>query len=221
MDKFESIIPESQALEILGPYFKTFAEIHEHAMQAFVNDGKYLTYKLTNGCKSTIIHDLIVDEAKNRLPFGKRCEQDTVDGLYIVIVEEVIILRFKKLGNDLTTSNQPSEQAKRFNTQKSILNGQQLRFSFIKEEPIIKPNAVNINVGYIPNRTLTGIHALYMTAPRNDKKNLWQYLFYVDGNLLSHDKPGIQEVASTKEQKRYIVDVQNHLKKDSAGEKTD
>lgn len=221
MDRINSIIPQFQALEILNPYFQTIVEIHEQAMRAFVNDGKNLTYKLSNGCKSTMIHDLIVDEAKNRLPFGNGCEYDTVDGLFVVIVEEVLILRFKKLGNDLTTSNQPSWQVKKFNTQRSIFDGKQMSFFFFKDDPIIKPDAVNINIGYIPNHTLTGIYALYVTAPKNEKKNLWEHLFYIDGILLPYETEEIPVASSPKGQKRYNVDVSHHLKKDDADEEED
>jgi len=219
--KANGIMAKPQVLEILKPYFQIFAEIYEQAMYAFINDGKSLIYKLSNRGKSTLINELVVDEAKNRLPFGNGCESDMIDGLFVVIVEQVLILRFKKLGNDLMTFNQPSGQVKRFNAQQSIFLGKQLCLPFIKEEPIIQKNSVNINVGYIPDKTLTGIHALFITAPRNEKKNLWHHPFYVDGVLLPYEKQEIPESASPKEQKRYTLDVPDHLKKDNADEEED
>ena len=219
-DRNEFIISKPQALQILNPYFPTFAEVIPTAFGTFISHcGKGL-HIMSNGAKSFNIHDYIVNEAENRFADNDNVKILKVGLLHLAIVEECLFLKFKKFSHDLSTSNQPTEQVKRFYSQQLVYGEQPFLPGIVDEEFIVKESFANINIGYILNETSTGISSLHVTCPRNSKDYWWEHTFFANGVVNLYKEQEVPKSESSDE-KRYSLDIPGHLKEGKTNEEKD
>jgi hypothetical protein len=109
--------------------------------------------------RASIIRDHIVahvretfDNVRNVVIIDKR------SGLFCLEVKGLVVVRFKKLNEQMRTSNIPTQQALAFEQQMSL--------------PDIPHDAAHINAGYSPDKLWTNLKGIFIAAP-NGKKIDW------------------------------------------------
>lgn len=110
--------------------------------------------------KANMIHEFIINEARVLLTgIEGIIVNDSIDGRFLVNIENRVLLQFKKLNRAFETSNYPTRTARAFNAQEEIAG---------------LPRCVRLTVGYRLNRLgteLAGIYILFGTKNRPS----WRY----------------------------------------------
>src|ERR1044071_1383275 len=109
--------------------------------------------------RASIIRDHIVSHAREAFDSVRNVVViDKRNGLFCLEVKGLVVVRFKKLNNQMRTSNIPTQQALAFEKQMSL--------------PEIPHDATHINAGYLPDKLWTNLKGIFVAAP-NGKKIDW------------------------------------------------
>lgn len=153
----------NQAQQLLYPLQDIFRSCIAESYQDS-QEHEYNAHELHSRTKASIIHDRIVARVKEKtqdIPNVVEFKQKRSGFLLRIIGDTLdMYVRFKKLNQQLRTSNIPTQRALAFAKQ-----GQ------LTLEELVKPT-LNLNAGYVPNRFGTELNGIFITCP-NGKKIEW------------------------------------------------
>jgi hypothetical protein len=148
-------LTQDDAEALLQPYLVEVRECYNHAWAEWEKFGETLPAMrraLSPSARARFIYDWTTDHAR-RL-FGDPDRQGvrilSVRGLFVLDVEGLALVRFKKLRPNLTTCGIPTRQ--------------QQRFAFQQPLPGMPPQATKLVAGYLLNAVEDGIDRLIVTC---------------------------------------------------------
>lgn len=116
--------------------------------------------------KAGVIRDIIVDFAKTEFGFDDNVEFLISQHDTLMKMGDFYILRFKKLLEDLSTSNYPTPRAQAYVQQMEI--------------PGIPTAPLRLEIGYLPDPFITEIRGIYIFCPK-------RWSLRLDGNQIEAD----------------------------------
>ena len=156
---------KSQAMELLAPHESVLLGIPTDAIRSYTQDFASVRYRLGKRSDASIIHDLMVELAGDRLDCLDHFIHKYNQGLHYYYVSDGTLsatLRFKKLDENMRSNNIPTQQAYLFNHQ-----------DYQSELPDMPPVA-SLTLGYTLNPTRTSAAAVYVTMPHGNR-NIWTW----------------------------------------------
>lgn len=152
-------ITERDAVRILEPYLQTLVDCIIKGTTTYYQGEDYgkLRVRHSNRTDSSIVHDLITDEAWNAFDGKPGVRLYLRRGLKLIEFHGEITLRFKKFTRRLKSSNIPTTQAMSYIGQ--------LEFSNM-------PDHARLQIGYVLSKLRTGAEGVYLTFP-NGTTNIW------------------------------------------------
>ncbi len=120
-------------------------------------DTHSLAERLTHTPRSraSLVHDYMVDGARELAETAVHAEVRERGGLFMVLLHGRVAIRFKKLKDDLTTSNIPTQQSFEFSRQSLALPGVR--------------HVTYLQAGYQLNRSQTKLSAAYLACPNGGR----------------------------------------------------
>lgn len=153
------MLSHAEAETILDPYKGLLREVVDSAWRDYCSLRNNIPHVFTPRTRASIIHDFMVSHARNKLAGIKGVRLLDVGGLFLVEINEKILIRFKKLNDDKMPNNIPTQQALDFMEQLELPG---------------MPHIIRLVVGYELNKLQTGIQAISVTCPRGTKKE-WHF----------------------------------------------
>lgn len=156
---------KSQAKRLLVPFENILHGIPTGAVMEYIQDFASVRYRLGKRSDASIIHDLMLDFAANRLDCLAEFTPRHSQGLHYYLVSDGQLsatLRFKKLDDRMRSSNIPTQQTFLFNHQEPQY-----------ELPNMPPVA-NLTLGYTLNTTRTSASSVFIVMPDGDR-NIWTW----------------------------------------------
>ena len=156
-------ISEEEARQHLAPYIKRLCTAVTNSVNDYFTGPDYakVRHKLSARSAASICHDEIKAAIIREFEGVAGVFFKNKRGLFLVIIEGTVVLRFKKFNKDQRASGIETQQMMAFNYQET----QQL------ELPDMPPNGL-LHVGYRVNKLQTGIEGVYITC-RYGNDNLW------------------------------------------------
>lgn len=158
-----TVLTEQEGKELLEPYFPAFVDIFKKSLNSL---NTFVQSDLANGVTQFSPHlksMLMWHYAANHssLTFGANPEIKPViyNKVYGLIFNEVLFIRFKKLSDQLHTSNIPTKQAQALQSQMEITG--------FPSKPCI------LTVGYVMDKTYTGFESINLICEKNNHANYW------------------------------------------------
>lgn len=154
-----------QAEELLAPFESLLYSIPSDAVSRYIRDFGDIRFQLGKRSDASIIHDLMIGLAVERLdalPEFSRMHNLGLHYYYASNGEISANIRFKKLNERMRSSNIPTNQAVLFNHQE------------LQPELPNMPPLANITLGYTFNSTRTSAEAVFLTMPHGDR-NIWTW----------------------------------------------
>lgn len=158
-------VTQDEAIKIAGGLFPKIARVIQAAFQHFVDIKKQKTAVIPNllfepRTAYGNVHDFIKAGIRNEFGNEPNVRIAEPNGIFVMIVEEKIVLRFKKMNKDFQTSNVQTAQTDDYNNQdlQSLFPGQ-LTF---------------LHVGYLPDLTCTYVENIYLFC-RSGKNIEWHH----------------------------------------------
>ena len=148
------------AERILDPYMPQIEEIFTAALNEFQT--KHFDPDFLGRTNANIINNLITKHAKKILISDSGIRFRYERGALYMIIHDKMIAKFKKLNDNLLTSNIKTKSVTRFRNQELILN-----------LPNIPPPLTNIFLGYQWDSLNKCYSSLYVTCPSGATKNAW------------------------------------------------
>lgn len=158
-------ISEDDARAILGPYLDVMATCFKDGWgnwNQLIADPTGLGRPLTSRTRASFVNDHVLFLIRERLVPMSGIREFEHRGLRTIIIAERVMLRFKKLTRELSTSNIPTQQQQRFGYQLSLDGMEHLA-------PLIK-----LTAGYVLNRIMTDIGDLHVTCNLG-KSLVWSF----------------------------------------------
>ncbi len=161
---------KDQAMELLAPHESILFRIPTDSVRLYTQDFASVRYRLGKRSDASIIHDIMIGLASDRLSCLDQFIPRYSQGLYYYYVSDGALsatLRFKKLDENMRSRNIPTQQAVLFNHQ-----------DYQSELPHMPPVA-SLTLGYLLNPTRTSAAAIYVTMP-DGNRNIWTWQLYDD-----------------------------------------
>lgn len=154
------LISHSEAEAILQPYKKTLYDCVALAGETYWSPQlNHIRHNFSPRTRANIIHDLMVANARSMFDGIEGICFLEFGGIFLIEIDNKIVLRFKKLNEDKRSSNIPTLQAVNFLEQLDL--------------PGI-PSHTRLIVGYELNNLHTEIATVTITCP-NGEKNEWYF----------------------------------------------
>jgi len=144
-------ISRADAEAILAPFRPTILEVINSAWRDYQTQYTQVSPIHTKTTRATIMRDHMVYHARRLFDGMNGAQIVEKAGLFLVQIQETIILRFKKFNDDEHTSNYPTQQAIDYHEQ------QELAF--------MSKKATRLEAGWQPNELYTAFRAL-ISCPR-------------------------------------------------------
>jgi len=157
-------LSRDDAKGFIDPYKNILNEIIELGCSDFFSLLKYSPHPIQTRAIYTLIYEFIEARAKEKLDGVNGVVLLNQNGLFLAVLQNKVILRFKKINGKKMPSNIPTHQTIAYMNQQLDLPD----FSFI----------TTLIVGYELNRFKTKLQEVTITCP-NGKKNFWT--FNLDG----------------------------------------
>ncbi len=160
-----TILTESEGYELLKPFFNDFIQVYNESYRSLEDSmnadrAKGIT-TFTASYKAMAMWNYAVNHSA--LIFGNNDEFKPVfiNKMYGLSFHNALFIRFKKLTEDLHTSNIPTKQA--------IAMLHQLEIQGFPSQPCI------LTVGYTMDKTFTNIKSINIVCERGKKSHHWKY----------------------------------------------
>ena len=154
---------EETSAGLLAPFESLLYSIPSDAVSRYIRDFGDVRFQLGKRSDASIIHDLMIGLAVERLDALPEFSPMHNLGLHYYYVSNGEIsakIRFKKLNDRMRSSNIPTNQAVLFNHQE------------LQPELPNMPPLANITLGYTFNSMRTSAEAVFLTMPNGDR-NIW------------------------------------------------
>ncbi|WP_017688009.1 hypothetical protein [Paenibacillus sp. PAMC 26794] len=170
---------KADAIEILEPYIVRIKEAVSIAvMEYFLGNEYALTrHKHSARTAASICHDNIKDQIKMKFEDLPKTRIKERSGLFMLIIEEKIILRFKKFDGNLMSSGIATNQAMAYDLHDTV----QLELDGMPANGLLY-------VGYTLNSLQSNIDGVFITS-RYGNVNIWDWEVTNEGEI-----PTIQPV---------------------------
>ena len=154
-----------QAQELLFPFEELLHSIPADAVSKYIREFPNVRYQLGKRSDASIIHDLMILLAGERLDHLTEFAPRYSQGLHYYYVSNGQLsatIRFKKLNDRRRSSNIPTYQSLEFNHQDF--------------QPILPdmPPIAKLTLGYTFNNARTSAEAVFLTMPHGDR-NIWTW----------------------------------------------
>lgn len=158
-------ILKEEAQSILEPYVDRIRHAVITAVNSYFQGPDYANTRFYHSPRTaaSICHDHIVSEIKKAFEGVPGAYFTKRKGLFMLIIKDTVVLRFKKFNKNLLSNGIPTKQAIAFNLQDSI----QLEFDNMPPDGLL-------HVGYVVNNLGTGIEGVYITY-RYGNTNIWTW----------------------------------------------
>lgn len=154
------LISQSEADIILEPYKESLRLCVSMAWRYYNEHYGHVHHLHTPRTRASILHDLMVHNARKNFEGKPGIEMRDMRGLFLLIVDGQLLIRFKKLDEDKMSRSIPTRQTEDFLAQMDL--------------PGMPPRATAIIVGYELNRLQTEMAAITVTCP-NGSYNAWYF----------------------------------------------
>ena len=152
------------AREVLRPHFERLQKCYDEAFEK-LRKHLAITPDMTERSKANIVRDSVVSSVKEKFSsvpgFQIVQENKNSEGLVLLLIEDTIAIRFKKLTLDkegFTVSNNPTEQSRNLiNQQLELSNG----------DETVQP--IYVNAGYVLNKTGTNYSSLHLVCHHGEQ----------------------------------------------------
>ncbi len=148
------VIAQVEAVEILRPYLETIRRVIVGAWADYEIQYKDVRHIHSITCRANIIHSHMVDRARKEFEGVEGVHVMEIDGLFLLSIQNRLVVRFKKLDNEMKSRNFPTDR--------------QLDYLAQYDCPGI-PAATRLEAGYQENFLQTGIRSVLITCPRGRK----------------------------------------------------
>lgn len=154
-------IEENQVKELLGEKIEDLWEIVNGGWSDYLKlypDSAKLLH--SSGTRASIVHDHQIARAsqyalKNQV-FGAALVN--LSKMQVLLIDQKFAIRFKKLDSGKKSSNQPTNQVIKFQSQDQ-LDG--------------LPETFNLEAGYVLSKDEKEVSEIYLVCPNGSKKNFW------------------------------------------------
>lgn len=158
-------IAKEDAQEVLTPYISRLNKVIVGNINYYYNGPQYAAVRHQHSPRTdaSICHDLIINGLRTEFEGTPFVRFVTKKGLFMMIIREVVVLRFKKFNDKLLSSGIRTQQAMFYNLQDTIsleLDG-------------MPPDGL-LHIGYIPNELETGVGEIHVTYRYGDV-NVWSW----------------------------------------------
>lgn len=173
-----NLLSKNETDGILNPYKKSLKEIILKGWQCYKDEDQGNAYRHGLITKAMLIHDYIVDFARQEFHNNPNINILNLKGLFLLVIENKIYIRFNKLDAYLRPAKSTSNQ---FN---SFIN----QLDLFKLE--IESKSLNLIAGYLINDSWENIKAIHVCCPL-EQSNLWTIKIYdeVAQKVLDLTKP--------------------------------
>ena len=184
-------LSKEEAEFILAPHKLRLQNCIESAWNDLHRLKEYLPHIVTPRTRANLMHDFMVSHARNEFDGVKNVRLCDMNGLFLLILEERINIKFKKLNDDKMPSNIPTQQNDFFMQQLDL--------------PGIE-SANNLIAGYELNTLATDLHEITITCPMGNRNEWYINLGYSAGinnviDITSPNKPDLPIRVSEKHKK--------------------
>ena len=159
-------VSEEEAKQILEPHLSTLSNCLKIAWQqweSFDQKAPELRFPLAPRTRACFIYDHICHEIKHQFEGKSGVTIDDKPGFLLLNIENLLLIRFKKLNTASQGNNIPTIQQNIYNLQLEL--------------PGIPNSAARITIGYLLDKVQTAIKDIRVTFPvgRRGKKVLWSF----------------------------------------------
>jgi hypothetical protein len=179
-------VQADDAERLLKPWLPQILECHHNALSFWQSCAasipKLALDDINNQARARVISNSIARDVKIRFTGRKGITLTEDSGFLVMIIEERIAVRFKKLDNNLRPSNIPTRQQHDFAWQGLLIG--------------FPPEATNLTFGHKLDSTGTGFSGFWLQCPRGNR-NLWSIPLDrpVDQPLFSAQESGSDDPA--------------------------
>jgi len=194
------VISVDEARGLLDPHIPTLKKCVDAGLDDFnVKHGSDRHY-LSPHSRAMIIRDLIIFHVRKAFD-GKEGVSIMERGrLFLLNIGGEILLRFKKMNEQMLASNVPTKQAMDFSRQQLSFEG-------------FLPAVTNMNVGYIPNDVWTHPDRVIIACPNGMSSNHWYMDITEEGQVKVAPVHRIVESTETDNKRRVRAKVHAKLQK--------
>jgi hypothetical protein len=179
-------ISKIEAQTILAPYLDGIVRAVTGKINGYYNGPAYAQIRHSHSSRTdaSICHDLIKQGIIDEFDGVSGVRFQTKRGLFLFIVKETVLLRFKKFKNNLLSTGVATQQAMSFNLQDTA----QLELEGMPPDGLL-------HVGYIPNALETGVGKIYVTY-RFGNHNIWDWDVTINERKIAEQIPFPQTTES-------------------------
>ncbi len=161
-NRYRSTVSAEQAESILGPFVPGLIAIHRDALShwrcCLTQIPRLGVDDTMNQARARVISNFISFEVRTKFASNYSVTLTDDSGFLVMVVQDTIAVRFKKLNRRLRPSN--------------ILTRQQYDFSTQALLPGFPADATNLTFGHRLNKMGTDFEGFWLQCPRGDR-NIW------------------------------------------------
>ena len=161
------LINEIEAIRILGSRAKYLRRIILGAWDDYLEYPSALRRVHRPGTRANIVHDHIRHRARDWSETASDAQAVEINGLFIVVVEQRLAIRFKLLDENRSPRNIPTRQVKEFRNQRDIGD--------LRQQLNLVGEICNLEAGYILDQLQTEIRETWIVCPSGLRANAWQF----------------------------------------------
>jgi len=195
-------INEEEAYSHISPHLGMILSAVKDSVNDYFNGSKYSQVRHEHSSRSaaSICHDKIKKSVIEKFEGVLGARHRTHHGLFTLLIDEVVVLRFKKFNNKRLSSGIATQQQLAFNNQEP----EQL------ELPDMPPNGL-LHVGYQLNKLESGVESVFITC-RHGNDNLWTWDITAEGTKFTNQTLiPIPEPAATPSRRKITAKSANNV----------
>jgi|GEM_PF-1213258 len=148
------MLTKAQAENYLQPYMVAIQETITTGFAYYYERYGDVCHKHQARSRANLVNDHIVDFAKSILTRLAGVKQFTIFGRHLFIIQDKLVLHFKKLDHRKISSNYPTLFALDYNRQLEL--------------PGVPPTLPRLIAGFVPSKDWSRIEGIYITCPYGD-----------------------------------------------------
>ena len=162
-----SLISEADAIQILGDRINDFREIMVAAWDDYLGYVPRHRRLHSSTTRAGIVHDHIKQRVRERFGDDPLSYVLQVNKMLVVVIDQRLVIRFKMLQPDKTSSNIPTGQVRDFREQRDIPE--------LRNQLELIGELSNLEAGYILDRLGSEIVQTWLVCPSGICANSWRH----------------------------------------------